>query len=497
MHPANDLLNQASVNHERVGEEFATALREIDDIVRSVKQELSLYPNVVSIGLSVELCGYIIEFVAFPLRWYTQKRRKAFFASFNDNLSDQYQNRITEIRRLSEHIKRDMYLRSAADMKDVSRMMPEIYSHLREQTMLYQRFVSWAEEQSDMYTKLTEQQSRMLVETPEDTLAKLSDMVVARINDGVGKYVKQILHTEAQQFVASRNGMMMSDKVRSEDSGAPAIARTTGQSSHPPGPEERFRKRAEVIAASKALDIYFDIGQIDPDVSHEMEFVEGDAAQRLQVWTSRTASSILAILGPMAVSDEDTARLLTSNFVRAAKEAGIPCVSYFCATTHRPPPKPRTRETVGLTQLMYGLLKQLVIHLPAELPSDPVISLRRFEDLDGTLRTWPQALALFADLISATATPYLLIAIHGLEQIEDKTTVPRLRLLMRDLRQLVTDQGGSVGPKLKVLFATSGMSEVLGEELDDEEICDISRGGAARRPGQSGPGRQRISTVGL
>ena len=100
---------QASVDHERLGEEFVTALREIGETVRSVKQENALYPNEVSIGLSVQLCCHIIEFVAFPLRWYTQKRRKAFLASFNDNLSDQYQEKITAIRLLSEHIKCDMF----------------------------------------------------------------------------------------------------------------------------------------------------------------------------------------------------------------------------------------------------------------------------------------------------------------------------------------------------------------------------------------------------
>jgi hypothetical protein len=83
------------VNHERVGEEFGVALKEIDDIVRSVKQELSLYQDVALLGSSVELCCYIIEFLAFPLRWYTQNRRRRAFASFNDNLSEKYQDQIT------------------------------------------------------------------------------------------------------------------------------------------------------------------------------------------------------------------------------------------------------------------------------------------------------------------------------------------------------------------------------------------------------------------
>lgn len=476
------------MNHERVGVEFGAALKEIDMIVHSVKQELSLYHDTAMLGSSIELCCQIIEFVALPLRWYTQKRRNRMLVSFNDNLSEKYRERVKDIRLLSEHIKRGMRFHAAEHMANI---LPQMMNHIREHGLILQKITRWTEENSTRYEKAEEEQYRITEAHPDEQFGKMS-LLMAKADNNMGAPMKQIIHREAQQIAA-----VMYDDPR-PDPNHPEPRNPSAQcSSASPSQDIRaagLTTRSQVSDAAKGLDSYLDFAQIDSEFPDENIFVEGEAARRLQTWTAQTSSSFLGIFGPSMPSYKDPARLLTSNYIRAAKTAGIPYVSYFCNIAHEPPPAGRLRETVGLVQLLYALLKQLVIYLPKELPPDSGLSRERFEALEGTLDTWPEALTLFDDLLALARPPYLLFAIHGLETLEHSATSWRLSALVDLLRRFVGNETGN-GPKVKVLFTTSGLSQVLSEKLVEDEICDISYGNATRRPGKAGKGRKRMDGI--
>ena len=162
---------------------------------------------------------------------------------------------------------------------------------------------------------------------------------------------------------------------------------------------------------------------------------------------------------------------------------------------HEDPPPGRTRATVEMVDLLYALIKQLLLYLPPRLPSVPVLNRHRFDELDGTLRSCEAALSLFADLIRLTATSYLLVAVHGLELLESEHTASALKSFLKVLRTFIDGKVDVEATTLKVLLPISGMSRTLGEELHAGEICDISRGSAARRVGGSRRGQQRLGIV--
>lgn len=69
-----------------------------------------------------------------------------------------------------------------------------------------------------------------------------------------------------------------------------------------------------------------------------------------------------------------------------------------------------------LVSMLYTLIRQVIATLkPTEQCS--TLSAERFDALDGTLRTWPQALQILSDVLSL-APRLLLIIIDGIERLD-------------------------------------------------------------------------------
>jgi hypothetical protein len=475
---------QASVTHEHVGEEFGAALQEINDIVRIVRKELSLCQDMDVTGWAIELCCHIIEFLACPLQWYTQNSTKRFRDSLNEHLTEKYTERIKHIRQLSKLIKRSLDLQTAKRIHGIEEVLPSLSTMLQEARVHYQKYYQWTEELPAKQMTALEQHRKVLMSNQDELFLKMSQLLE---HNKVGVLFRPLANGEVSRFFEEEQATDMSGpviRVQQE------CYRTFGSRPHS---GQFFETGREVVAASEALDAYFDLDQIKPEVLTENIFIEGRVARTLQSWTANKSATVLGIIGPATAPNRDPTRMLISNYIRAAENAGILCISYFCNTSHEDPPVGRSRETVGLAQLMYALLKQLVGYLPAQLPHGHSLGQDRFDALDGTLRTWPEALTLFEELIAMASPPYLLFAIHGIEQVEDVYTSEPLESLMAALRRLLEDE--AKGLKLKVLFATCGHSQLLGQCLHGDEICDISSSSTARRPGKSGKGRRRIADV--
>jgi hypothetical protein len=348
---------------------------------------------------------------------------------------------------------------------------------LQEARVHYQKYYQWTEELPAKQMTALEQHCKVLLSNHSELFLKMSQSLEHNKN---GVLFRPLANGEVSRFLEDRATEMSGPVIRVQQEGHQSLGR--------PHSGQLFETGRKVVAASEALDAYFDLDQIKPEVLIENIFVEGRVARTLQSWTADKSATVLGIIGPATAPNRDSTRMLISNYIRAAENAGILCISYFCNTTHEDPPVGRSRGTVGLAQLMYALLKQLVGFLPAQLPHGHSFGQDRFDALDGTLRTWPEALTLFEELIAMASPPYLLFAIHGIEQVEDVYTSEPLESLMAALRRLLEDE--AKGLKLKVLFATCGHSQLLGQCLHGDEICDISR-----RPGKSGKGRRRIADV--
>lgn len=105
--------------------------------------------------------------------------------------------------------------------------------------------------------------------------------------------------------------------------------------------------------------------------------------------------------------------------------------------------------------------------------------------MDGTLRTWGEALSLFEDLVSSVRLPLLLFVIHGVNLLEydfESSTEEALGDLVRCLTRIVRSASPGGERIIKVLFTTSGLSDTLYHELDEGDI--ITCGSSASRVGR-------------
>ena len=493
------------MNYIHIGEDFAAALEEIDRIVTDVQAKLTLYREPYLEDLSIQLCCKILTFVTFPLKWYSQKGWKRATGSLNENLSAEYSKHVQAIRSISDAIQRGAQLCTAQEIRNVSQSvasLPEkmgsisdLFKYWMEVQDLHQR-ENWKrnEQQWESLHQANKEQNERLRDGAR-YLEDMSQHFGSMFDKSIGSPMKQILDREAQQFV----DRPASTRSLTPDSSSPVeVSMSTRSLFVANAVLPAMQTKAQVGEASTALDDSFDYNQILVRGSEIDTFAEVEVIQQLQAWTTFAQSSIMALNGPASLSANSSSQLIASNYVQAAMAAGIPRISYFCAITHEAPPENRLRETIGLVSLIYGLMKQLIRHLPIEWPARPGYNLsERFAKLDGTLRTWDVALSLFKDLLDLSEPPLLLIVIHGIEILEHEATNDYLSAFIGILRQKTRAVAGQGSPQsiVKVLLTTSGNSHVLGSTLTTSETFDNNRGDAAQSPGQARKGRRHVGDV--
>ncbi|KAJ4305939.1 hypothetical protein N0V90_001472 [Kalmusia sp. IMI 367209] len=497
-----ETITKASVNYVHIGEEFTTALEEIDNIVTDVREKLKLYSEPFLEDLSVQLCCKILAFVTFPLKWYSQQGWRRAKASLNENVSAEYRKHINAIRDISNAIQRGAQLCTAREVRNISQSMTtmpkltELFEYWMEVQELHQR-ENWRrnEEKWEMLMLASQAQNEQL----RDGARHLSDMSKhfgAMFNKNIGPPLKQILNREAMMFVNDQDRPR--SKGEDSDETSTVLRSRSPVAEHDGDQKNAPQSKASVEELSTILDTYFSYDQILTSSLEYDTFAEIEVIKRLQTWTTRADSSIIALSGPASFSAISSSQLIASNYVRAARAAGIPCLSYFCSLSNEEAPQGRLRETVGLVALVYALIKQSIRHIPTTWTSPCGTSLEElFSQLDGTLRTWQNSLLLLKELLDLAEPPLLLIVLHGLEILEHEATNECLQALFDLFQNITRQQGEQRGQRqvVKVLFTTSGISHVLGMNLSADDMFDNNRGEAAHSPGRARKGRQHIATV--
>jgi hypothetical protein len=207
----------------------------------------------------------------------------------------------------------------------------------------------------------------------------------------------------------------------------------------------------------------------------------------LEAFTAATDSQLLYAHGQYYFQGADPLRQWTLGYMSLAQAAGVPVVSYFCELSADEPPATRTRESIELSALIYALIRQLVNLLPVGDPETAAaFDAARFSALDGTLRTWKEALSVFENLVEAVRLPLMLFVIHGLNVVEDESehsTAEALVALVQCFAR-VSGPASTHGSRIcKVLFTTSGLSETLSYLLDEGYIisCGSTSPGGPRQ----------------
>lgn len=253
---------------------------------------------------------------------------------------------------------------------------------------------------------------------------------------------------------------------------------------------------AEIEAQTHRLETYFDWLDVHPlaDSAHSL-LADAAFVGRLNAFTTTMDSQILYAHGRYRPESSSILQQSVAAYISLARNAGVQVISHFCSLPTEEPPKNRTRQAIGLTGLIYSLIRQIAILLPTSRDPESVVPVGDGpSSLDGTLRTWGKALSLFAHLAENLLSPILVIVIDGLNTLEDDlehSTDEELDELVHCLMRLV-DDSRKAGRMVKVLFSTAGISEPLSRELDegDQFSCDMT---SQRRAGRPRRGRQRIS----
>ena len=209
----------------------------------------------------------------------------------------------------------------------------------------------------------------------------------------------------------------------------------------------------------------------------------------LSAFTESMSSQILYTFGRYQPEQANLLRLSAAQYISLARQHGIPVISYFCGLSAEAPPPGRTRESVELSSLLYSLIRQAVDLFPAEFTATSLdLTEERFATLDGTLRTWRQAINLFTDLVNCLQLPLLLFVLDGLNLLEDdfeRSTSAKVGELVRELVGLVDGPGGG-GRKglgiVKALFTSAGSSTELCRELDSGRVVACGGANSPRTP---------------
>jgi len=489
-----------------IGEDFVDALEEIDNIVVYVRDKLKLYSEPFLQDLGIQLCCKVLAFLTFPFRWYSQPSWKRAKNSLNENLSLEYRKHINTIREISHAIQRGAQLCTAREVRGISNSisklpkLTELFQYWMDVQELHQR-ENWRrnEEKWELLLRANKEQNEKLLDGTR-YLADMSRQLSAMFQQNIGSSIKEILNREAIQFV---NDDLSSCKLaeyepipQQENTPAPPfIANIATRSTT--APIQTVRKD-QIGHASNVLDAYFDYDQILVSSSEYNAFAEIEVVQQLQSWTLQACSSIMALCGPVSLSAFSSSQLITSNYVRAARSAGIPCISYICSLTNEEPPQGRLRETVGLVALVYALIKQIIRHIPLECTrTSPVDFEGLFSQLEGTLLTWSVAMLLLQRLLEIIEPPLLVITIHGIEILEHEATEKYLTEIIEIFKSFanMNTSNKNTSGVVKILLTTSGISHVLSLHLSEEEMFDNNRGEAAHTPGRARKGRQQVGMV--
>lgn len=236
-------------------------------------------------------------------------------------------------------------------------------------------------------------------------------------------------------------------------------------------PTTQVYRGSDIAVHSAHLEDLFSWTHVDPFSETGVPtplLSEATFVSRLRAFANNTvASQILYAHGPYYQNDsENILRRSSAGYASLAREASVPVVSYFVELSHEEPPANRTRETVELTALICALIRQVVDLLPAQFESSARMDQERFAELDGKLRTWDQAVEIFADLVQCVQMPIVLFVIDGLNFVEDDFLERKIEKLVNCFEDLTRIEDKVI----KIMFTTAGLSGALSRRLRDGDM---------------------------
>ena len=217
---------------------------------------------------------------------------------------------------------------------------------------------------------------------------------------------------------------------------------------------------------------------------------------RLESWISATQSERLCVAGPSENRYPSKLSTMAASVLRLLSQADPLVIFYFCELPRKEDlEQGETRETGGLLSLLYSLICQLIYKFESTIESEKDLSQSRFESLDGTMKTWSEALHLFRDLVTLSS-PYIICLIDGIERLDYRDGETGFEELLDIMETIMkndeNEEEGAESRVFKLLFTTAGKSGTLLRNLSRQEMLIEDERRGSFDLGRCAPGRRAL-----
>ncbi|KAF2143196.1 uncharacterized protein K452DRAFT_286025 [Aplosporella prunicola CBS 121167] len=444
---------KASVNHEKIAEGVSQALATIGENVANCQNELEVFPSEPMQHAVAALYVGIFKFLQKAMTWIMSSRRKKLLDSFNENFYEHFEDDLAAIQNLTDNVRRKFIQGSAAEQRVTRQTVEDTNKKINIDRENNEHF------QNEMRTQF-QLQEQFLIDTArrlEQPLDKLYQMLQGLALDR--------MKAEPQ-----------SSTFQMHPSPHFALTNTmpTGQAMLPSTQISTNWSKENVTLNSTNLEDYFHRDRIRlPSDPFDSMMVQQEALARLTEWTKDPKQSILSLSGPAMEADdfENPMTMLAAKFAEFADRSGVKIISYFCELRRGEKTRSgNTRESQALISLAYSLVRQTVELLPSVFQSDADFSEEKFQQLDGTEKSWTTTLEILHNLLPLLPDKVFFM-IDGFQWLDDRSTAKLMKDLLMVLRK----------SNMKVLFTTSGDSRCLLGNLSRSEMVLVNEVGPTAR----------------
>jgi hypothetical protein len=471
---------QASENYTKVMEALPAALVEINDAVAAIEKRSWLFENDTMKSYMWRVYSQIFAFLGEVIRWYTKRSAQRLFSSFNEHLPEFFDEQVEEIRKLAKLVYDEADFRAQADAQISRLYIEEVDGKLdRFMTTLLERDATQHDILGRRYERFYEafEQKRREELSNEETLQDVLKDILNKIRKHeTGTAMSEILEGDARKQITWPKSSEHIYKTQNDDTFAPRPVTelrtaTTNGIRNPPAAK---LTRETLLLRSAGLEDHFDRSKliIPGTFENNTALADPDVAERIRSWIVATDSQILYTSGSDPFGESFQASSAAGQYAAVIRQAGLPVCSYCCSLQTEAPPKGRTRETIELAALVYSLIRQLIELLPSIITSDSALMQDfRWEELDGTLKTFPLALEVLEILLCSTGHAVVFIIVDAFYLLDDPSHKSTDKWLTRLLQLLTKLLKTSQSTTFKIWFNSGGISPVLFEFLQPHQIA--------------------------
>ncbi|KAI0514732.1 hypothetical protein F5B22DRAFT_610538 [Xylaria bambusicola] len=452
-----NVIIQASVNHERISEDFSEALCTISEHVADCKVELEIYHTRAMKELIADLYAHIFIFLSDVMVWITEKKRRRLLDSFNEKFIQKFEKQLSMIKQKSERIKNLAAQCSRAEQRHVRAAVEDLAQDVRLGLTGQRR----QEAEMAYYAEIIERElyegrkERQQLREDGQNFRWLADQIVKMLEN------KAMIWIEDSRAAGDGRRMLMTER---RSPGFPSQLLVT-----PGGSSQALIDWTleDILLSSKHLEDFFDRGRfrLEEDRAGPTGVSSG-IIRRLSEWMKNPTSYLLWLEGPRIFADDinNPFDVLANRIIQLAEQNHIPTISYRCELRRGEQLRSGndSREAQASMSLICALIRQLIELLLPKFQASVDLSEGRLRVLDGCILSWSETVGLFRDLLPLMPDTLLCI-IDGIHWLDDSSTTGCLEELVQTMR----------GSKMRVLFTTTGRSTCLRQQILGDERYSV------------------------